>query len=136
MKNIEFPFFTIFFIFVALWNLTGAVFGYFNTALTFQYFFSRELTDPLIYTIYKGAWGTTLVYFIGYLIVAFNPARHTGIVIVGGIGKVGFAITLLQLYLSEIANPIVFVVIIGDFICSLLFLYYLVQMHRLEKGII
>ncbi len=136
MKNIEFPFFTIFFIFVALWNLIGAVFGYFNTALTFQYFFSRELTDPLIYAIYKGAWGTTLVYFIGYLIVAFNPARHTGIVIVGGIGKVGFAIKLLQLYLLGIANPIVFVVIIGDFICSLFFLYYLVQMYKVKKVII
>lgn len=116
MRNKEITFFRVLFIISALWNLTGAIFGYFNTAYTFNSFFNRELTDPLFYAIYQGAWGTTLVYFIGYLIVAYNPLKHTGIVIVGGIGKVGFAISLLKFHLSGLANPVVFIVIIGDFI--------------------
>jgi hypothetical protein len=62
--------------------------------------------------------------FFGYLIVAYNPVKHTGIVIVGGIGKVGFAIKLLQLYMAGIAKSVVFIVITGDFIFSVLFLYY------------
>jgi len=126
----EIALFRVLFTIAALWNLTGAIFGYFNTAFTFNAFFGRELTDPLFHAIYQGAWGTTLVYFFGYLIVARNPTRHAGIVIVGGIGKVGFAMKLLQLYLAGIANPIVFVVIIGDFIFSLLFLYYFYSMFK------
>src|SRR6187402_1737289 len=103
MKNKEITIFRTIFIISAIWNLIGAIFGYFNTAYTFNGFFNRELTDPLYYTIYQGAWGTTLVYFIGYSIVAYNPIKHTGIVIVGWIGIIGFAFSLLKLYLSGIA---------------------------------
>jgi len=136
MKDQEITFFKALFIISALWNLVGAIFGYFNTAYTFEGFFNRELTDPLYYAIYQGAWGTTLVYFIGYSIVAYNPLRHTGIVIVGGIGKIGFAISLLKFYLSGIAEPIVFVVIIGDFIFMLLFLYYFFRLFKTKERII
>ncbi|MEL7005050.1 MAG: hypothetical protein AAFN93_20275, partial [Bacteroidota bacterium] len=83
-----------------------------------------------------GAWGTTLVYFIGYSIVAYNPIRHTGIVIVGGIGKIGFAISLLKFYLSGLAGSIVFVVIIGDFIFAVLFLYYFFRLFKTREQII
>lgn len=136
MKDKQITLFRTLFITAAIWNLLGAILGYFNTEFTFQLFFGRELSDPLIYTIYNGAWGTTLVYIIGYLIVAYNPVRHSGIVIVGGIGKVGFAIKLLQLYLSGLANPVVLIVIIGDLIFSLLFLYYFFQLYKSEETIL
>ncbi len=136
MQRKEINFFKFLFIVSALWNLVGAIFGYFNTAYTFQGFFGRELTDPLFFTIYQGAWGTTLVYIIGYAIVAYNPVRHTGIVIVGGIGKVAFAISLFKLYLSGIASSVVFVVIIGDFVFAVLFLYYFIRIHKTGEGIV
>ena len=136
MNDNDIKFFRIFFIVAALWNLTGAIFGYFNTGFTFNGFFDRELTDPLFYAIYQGAWGTTLVYFFGYLIVAHNPIKHIGIVIVGGIGKVGFAIKLLQLYLAGLANPVVFIVIVGDSIFGLLFVYYFYKLFKANIKII
>jgi hypothetical protein len=67
------------FLLAALWNLTGAGFGYFNTAFTSQHFFDTELSDPLFHAIYQGSWGTTFVYFFGYLIVAHNPVKHVGV---------------------------------------------------------
>ncbi|MDH5370181.1 MAG: hypothetical protein OEW99_09150 [Gammaproteobacteria bacterium] len=132
----ELKFIKLLFVVAALWNLTGAGFGYFNTSYTFQNLFDRELSDPLFYDIYKGAWGTTFVYFFGYLIVAYNPLKHTGIVIVGAIGKVGFAIKLLQLYLSGIANSVVLIVIIGDLIFMLLFVYYFLLLYKAKESII
>ena len=66
MENNELRLFRVLFLVAALWNLIGAVFGYFNTEFTFYNFFGRELTDPLYYAIYQGAWGTTLVYFFGF----------------------------------------------------------------------
>lgn len=136
MKNTEITFFRALFIVSALWNLIGTIFGYFNTAYTFEGFFNRELTDPLYYAIYQGAWGTTLVYFIGYSIVAYNPLKHTGIVIVGGIGKIGFAISLLKFYMAGIAGPVVFIVIAGDFIFALLFLYYFMRLYKAKESIL
>lgn len=136
MKNKEITFFRGLFIISAIWNLVGAVFGYFNTTITFDAFFNRELSDPLFYTIYQGAWGTTLVYFIGYLIVAYKPLKHTGIVIVGGIGKIGFAISLLKFYSLGLAGPIVFIVIVGDFIFALFFCYYFYRLYKSKENII
>ncbi|WP_139793899.1 hypothetical protein [Reichenbachiella faecimaris] len=136
MKNTAITFFRVLFILSALWNLIGAIFGYFNTAYTFNGLFNRQLTDPLYYAIYQGAWGTTLVYFIGYSIVAYNPLKHTGIVIVGGIGKIGFAISLLKFYLSGIAGSVVLIVIIGDFIFVLLFLYYFIKLFMAKQSIV
>jgi hypothetical protein len=136
MNQTEIKFFRVLFIIASLWNLIGAGFGYFNTDFTFFQFFGKELTDPLMHAIYQGAWGTTLVYFFGYLIVAYNPVKHTGIVITGGIGKIGFAIKLLQLYLSGLAGSVVFIVIIGDFIFSTLFLYYFYRLFRTKTEII
>ncbi len=136
MKDSEIKAFRILFITAAFWNLIGAGFGYFNTAFTFSQFFGRELTDPLIFAIYKGAWGTTFVYFFGYLIVAKNPVKHSGIVIVGGIGKVAFAIKLLQLHLTGLAGPVVYVVVIGDFIFTVLFFIYFYRLYRTNQNIL
>ncbi|MGL1887423.1 MAG: hypothetical protein OCD76_12990 [Reichenbachiella sp.] len=136
MKSKEITFFKVLFIISALWNLVGAIFGYFNTAFTFNAIFNRELVDPLFYAIYKGAWGTTLVYFIGYSIVAYNPLKHTGIVIVGLIGKVGFAISLLKFYLSGLAGPVVLVVIVGDFVFALLFMHYFLRLYQTKESIV
>jgi len=133
MKNKDITFFKVVFIIASLWNLIGAFFGYFNTAYTFSGLFGRELTDPLFYAIYQGAWGTTLVYFVGYAIVANNPVKHYGIVIVGGIGKVGFAISLTKIYLAGLANSVVFIVIVGDLVFSLLFLYYFFWLYEANK---
>lgn len=136
MSDKELKFFRAFFIVAALWNLTGAIFGYFNTAYTFQGLFDRELSDSLFYAVYKGAWGTTLVYFIGYLIVARDPIKHTGIVIVGGIGKVAYAMKLLEFYLTDVANSKVLIIVIGDFLFTVLFIYYFYRLIKLKIRII
>jgi hypothetical protein len=128
--------FKFMFLLAALWNLTGAVFGYFNTAYTFQGIFGRELTDPLYFEIYQGTWGTTFVYFFGYLLVAHNPVKHSGIVIVGGIGKLAFAAKELQFYLSGIANPFILIIIVGDFIFLVLFAYYFFRLFKATVSIL
>jgi hypothetical protein len=136
MRNKEFPFFTGLFLLAAIWNLIGAGFGYFNTEYTFQGLFGRELNDPLFYEVYKGAWGTTLMFFVGYLLVAYNPIKHSGVALIGGIGKLSFAIAELQLYLSGLANAKILIVIIGDFIFCAFFAYYFTKLFALKKAII
>jgi hypothetical protein len=135
MRNKEFPLFTGLFLVAAAWNLIGAGFGYFNTEFTFQGIFGRELNDPLFYEIYKGAWGTTLMFFIGYLVVAYNPIKHSGLALIGGIGKFSFAIAELQLYLDGLANSLILIIVIGDFIFCLFFVYYFIKLYNAKKTI-
>ena len=136
MRNKKFPFFTGLFILAALWNLIGAGFGYFNTEYTFQGLFERELNDPLFYEIYKGAWGTTLMFFVGYLLVAYNPIKHSGVALIGGVGKLSFALAELQLYLSGLANAKILIIIAGDFIFCAFFVYYFTKLFALKKALI
>lgn len=124
MNRSELTSFRVLFAIAALWNLAGGILGYLNTGFAFELMFDRELTDPLFHGVYRGAWGTTMVYFVGYSIVAFNPLKHVGIVIVGGIGKVGFAVQLLQFYFAGLATAHAFVVIVGDFVFCLAFVVY------------
>ncbi|HBS06568.1 MAG TPA: hypothetical protein DEA96_16485 [Leptospiraceae bacterium] len=119
----------------ALWNLLGAVFGYFDTAETYRSFFGVALSDPLQFAIYRGSWGTTLLYFLGYLMVASNPEKHTGIVAIGTLGKVFFAWKLLSLYSAGLAQPIVLIVVIGDAIFAALFALYLVRMVMAHRAL-
>ena len=118
------------FLAASLWNLAGAILGFFNTAFTFELIFNKELTDPLMFAVYQGAWGTTLTYFIGYLIVSRNPGRHFGVVVTGGIGKLGFIVTLLKLYSAGIAGPEIFVIVIGDGAFLGLFAYYFYRLYQ------
>ena len=136
MNKKELKLIRIIFITAALWNLTGAIFGFFNPAITFHTLFDRDLTDPLFHSIYQGAWGVTLMFFIGYSIVAYNPIKHTGIVLIGEIGKTGFVISLLKLYLSGFAQSIVFVIIVGDVIFIILFVYYFYVLHKAKEKIL
>ncbi|MGI9571124.1 MAG: hypothetical protein ACR2PH_15630 [Desulfobulbia bacterium] len=124
------PSFSKLFVAASLWNLAGAIFGFFNTAFTFELIFNRELTDPLMFAIYQGAWGTTLTYFIGYLIVSRNPGRHFGVVVTGGIGKLGFIVTLLKLYSAGIAGPEILAIVIGDSAFLGLFAYYFYRLYQ------
>ncbi|PJE48108.1 MAG: hypothetical protein CUR34_01115 [Sediminibacterium sp.] len=136
MRNKNYPFFTTLFLIAATWNLLGAGFGYFNTNYTFQEVFNRELSDPVFYEIYKGAWGTTLLFFIGYLIVAYNPVKHTGLAFIGGVGKLFFAIAEFNLYLKGMANSIILIIVIGDLIFCIFFVYYFVKLYNQKKPII
>ncbi|WP_152287614.1 hypothetical protein [Flavicella marina] len=133
MRNKEYPLFTVLFVFAALWNLLGAFFGYFNTAYTFQNLFDRELSDPLFQEIYKGAWGTTLLFFMGYLLVAYNPVKYHGIALIGGVGKFAFALAELQLYKHGLANSLILIIVVGDFIFTVFFVYYFVKLYRDQK---
>jgi hypothetical protein len=136
MPGRELTFFRAVFVIAALWNLAGGIPGYFDTANMFHRLFDRELIDPLMMAIYKGSWGTTFLYFFGYLLVAYNPVRHTGIVILGTIGKIFFAGGLLKAYLSGMTTSFALVVIVGDFIFIALFAAYLITMKRRSEGLV
>jgi hypothetical protein len=122
--------FKILFLISALWNFAGALPGLLDSNRMFLEEFGRELTDPVLIAVYRGAWGTAFLYGFGFLAAAWNPARHTGIVLMGGLGKALFALNLLHMYLQGWTSPFAVVVILGDVIFVTAFVWYFVRLKR------
>ncbi len=126
----------ILFIVSAIWNFAGAVPGLADAAGMFEREFGRELTDPVMVAVYRGAWGTAFLYGFGFLMAAANPVKHTGIVLMGGTGKALFALNLLFMHLNGWASPFAIVVIVGDIVFIALFILYFVQLKRSGHSIL
>ena len=122
--------FRILFLISAIWNFAGALPGLFDSAGMFAQEFGRELTDPVLIAVYRGAWGTAFLYGFGFLAVAYNPVRHTGIVMMGGLGKALFALNLLFMYLNDWTSDFAIVVILGDVIFVTLFIIYFLRLRQ------
>ena len=122
--------FRILFLISAIWNFAGALPGLFDSAGMFAQEFGRELTDPVLIAVYRGAWGTAFLYGFGFLAVAYNPVRHTGIVMMGGLGKALFALNLLFMYLNDWTSDFAIVVILGDVIFVSLFIIYFLRLRQ------
>lgn len=130
MAGRELLFFRALFVIAALWNFAGALPGLFDSAGMFAREFGRDLSDPVMVAIYRGAWGTALLYGFGFLLVAWNPARHTGVVLMGGLGKALFALNLAHMYLNGWTSDFAIVVIVGDVIFFVLFVAYFARLRR------
>lgn len=122
--------FRILFVISALWNFAGALPGLFDSSAMFSREFGRVLTDPVLISVYRGAWGTAFLYGFGFLIAAYNPQRHTGIVMMGGLGKALFALNLLYMYLQGWTSAFAIVVILGDVLFVAAFIYYFFRLMR------
>ncbi len=92
--------------------------------------FGRELTDPVLVAVYRGAWVTALLYGFDFLGVAYDPVRHSGVVLMGGVGKALFAGNLLYMFLNGWTSDFAIVVIVGDVIFVSLFVLYFRRLHQ------
>ncbi|WP_397405164.1 hypothetical protein [Phenylobacterium sp.] len=118
------------FVIAAIWNFAGSIPGIANPSGMFAQEFGRDLSDPVMVAVYRGAWVTSFLYALGFLLVARNPERHAGIVLMGGLGKALFAMNLAWMYLSGWTSDFAVVVIVGDAVFVTLFLIYLFRLRR------
>ncbi len=105
----------------ALWTTIGAVPGYFDPAGTFARFYGVEPSSQLMVQIYRGAWGQSFLFALGYLLAAFAPVRYAAIVGLGMIGKTFYAVGLLGAVISGSAGPIAGLAVAGDLLFAAAF---------------
>ncbi len=127
--------FRLLFVVAAVWNFAGAVPGLFDSAGMFAREFGRDLTDPVMIAVYRGAWGTAFLYGFGFLLAAWDPVRHWGVVLMGGVGKTLFAINLLYMFQSGWTSNFAIVVIAGDALFVMAFLIYLIWLRGGLKSV-
>ena len=79
--------------------------------------------------LFRSLWIVVLLFGIGYLLVAFNPSKNHGILVIGGIGKLIFALHLLWAYGSHSFSSMALMTGVMDLVWVIifsifLFLYY------------
>jgi hypothetical protein len=115
------------FLVVALWTAIGAVPGFLDPHGTFLRFHGHEPESALVLDLYRGTWGQTLLFAIGYALAAFDPRRHGALLLLGGIGKVMFALRHMELATGPDATFMSIAAIVGDLVLSALMFVYLAK---------
>lgn len=114
-------FWKITFLIAGIYTSIGVVPGIFNPANGLLDFTNQSIEDWNTIYFFRSLWITVFVFGIGFLIVALNPAKHIGIVIMGLLGKLFFASNLLFQYSNEKVSQMAMTAASIDLIFVLLF---------------
>src|SRR4030042_2141959 len=117
----------LFFLAAGLWNWCGAVPAIFWPGLNLNLFYAiTGLQDyPLNYYLVflnRSFWIAVLVFGLGYLIIASDPGKHLGIVVMGIIGKVIVALAWYYLFAMGKATGFAVFAATGDSLFTVFFL--------------
>ena len=123
-------FWKITFLIAGIYTAGGVLPGIFNPEQGLLDFTNKIIEDWNTLYFFRSLWITVFVFGIGFFIVALNPTKHIGIVIMGLLGKLFFASNVLFQYSNEKVSQmamtaatidLIFVLLFGIFI----FKYYL-----------
>lgn len=109
---------------IALWTLSGAVPGFFFPEWTYQSFHGRPAESAQVLDLFRGAWGQTLLFGLGYAFAAVDPVRHGAVALLGAIGKLMFAARLALTTAPADLTGFTLVALVGDVVLALLILVY------------
>jgi hypothetical protein len=101
----------------ALWTLSGALFGFLDTAASFERFHGAPADSELVLELYRGAWGQTLLFAIGYGVAVFDPRRHVLAVGLGLIGKLLYAARIFSA--DRPLTPLALAAGVGDVVLAI-----------------
>ncbi len=111
----------------AVWTAIGAILGILDTARTFARFYGFIPDSALLLDVYRGAWGQSLLFAIGYGFAAYNPRRYSVIVALGLIGKVSYAIGLYGYIGAGTVGPAAVPALVGDLVFAAFFTAFLIS---------
>ena len=114
-------FWKIVFLIAGLYTAGGVLPGIFDPEQGLLDFTNQIIEDWNTIYIFRSLWITVLVFGIGFFIVALNPAKHIGIVIMGFLGKLLFASNVLIQYSNEKVSQMAMTAAVIDLVFVLLF---------------
>ena len=122
---------TLFYL-AAFWNLSAATVALFAPEYHAQSFFgsSASLSDPISALDTQIMWVSVAFFGVGYWIVARDPGKNHGLVLVAALGKTFVGIRWFVAYVEGLVTPLALVGAIGDLIFAGLFAYFLVAARR------
>jgi hypothetical protein len=120
----------LFFAISAVWNFSGAIHALLFPESNLQLFYGVVTGDYYTIFLNRGVWSAVLLFGMGYAIVAYDPGRNLGIIIMGIMGKIIVAICWFYLFSVDRATGYAVFGAAGDSLFTALFIFYLVQGPR------
>ena len=96
-------------------------------------FTGKAITDENTLYFFQSLWIIIFFFGIGYLMVAFRPAQHIGIVILGFLGKASFGANLLYLHLQGRFSAMTLFAALMDLLFALFFGIFILKYHQSKK---
>lgn len=121
------------FLLAATYNLVlGFIFLLFFTQL--MRFFHMPIFPPEAAVFHQMAILLAMVFGVGYFMVSQNPYKHTGIAVIGALGKT--VVFLLFFYHAIFSGlpPVIFLIGCGDLVFALLFCKFLVFVRTMDHN--
>ena len=129
-------FWKIAFLIAGLYTAGGVLPGIFDPEQGLLDFTNQIIEDWNTIYIFRSLWITVLVFGIGFFIVALNPAKHIGIVIMGFLGKLLFAANVLIQYSNEKVSQIAMTAAVVDLVFVLLFGIFIFKYYTTPNSLI
>ena len=127
-------FWKITFLIAGLYTAGGVLPGIFNPEQGLFDFTGQLVEDRNAIYFFRSLWITVLVFGIGFFIVALNPVKHIGIVIMGLLGKLLFATNVLIKYSNEEVSQIAMSAAVIDLIFVLLFGIFIFKYYTYKEN--
>ncbi len=127
-------FWKIVFVIAGLYTAGGVLPGIFDPAKGVHDFTGQMTEDWNTLYFFRSLWIIVLVFGIGYFIVALNPAKHIGIVMLGFLGKLLFAANVMIQYSNERLSQMAFTASIIDSIFVLIFGVFIYRYYQYNQG--
>ncbi len=125
--------FKLAFALVATWTALGAVPGFVDPQGSYLRFHGHLPSSPEVLELYRGAWGQTLLFAVGYAFAAYDPRRHALLLLLGAIGKTLYTLRLLVPIAAGHAAPLTIFAAVGDALCVAVIAYWLVAHGALRS---
>jgi hypothetical protein len=117
------------FLLAALWNFAASVGGLLSYETQFKLTFGEEAFTGDFHQalLYRGFLLSVLLFGVGYYLVSRDTSQNRGIVWLGAVGKVLVFLFFTDAFLEGHATAAAWGVSIGDFLWTLLFVWFLYQ---------
>ncbi len=113
----------------ALWNLFFGSLGLFNLQLSNSLFLNIITSEAKIIAN-QIWWFVVLVAGIGYGIVAYFNHKFRFFITIGAAGKIALFFLVAYLWLNSIATNLAAIVVTGDLIWAIYFIYFLFKTRQ------
>ena len=128
-------FWKIAFLIAGLYTAGGVLPGIINPEQGLLGFTNQIIEDWNTIYFFRSLWITVFVFGIGFFIVALNPTKHIGIVVMGLLGKLLFATNVLIQYSNEKVSQMAMSAAVMDLVFVLLFGIFIFKYYAQKEKI-
>lgn len=120
----------------AAWNFSAAAVALAAPEFHAQAFFgsSDSLSAPGARINHQVVWISIAFFGVGYLMVAREPRKNHGLVLIAAMGKASVGILWIHGYLAHAASALLLVGAVGDLIFAGLFAYFLIRARAFQAS--